>query len=47
MISLLSQMSGLYEAPEDIVNAQDHCLRPEGLTLPYHLSQLALGPTSL
>src|SRR5215813_10567676 len=29
MISLLSQMSGLYEAPEDIFNAQDHCLRPE------------------
>ena len=45
MISLPSLMSALNEAPEDIFNAQDHCLRPKGLTLPCHLSQLALNPT--
>jgi len=32
MISLLSLMSALNEAPEDIFNAPDHCLRPKGLT---------------
>jgi hypothetical protein len=30
MISLLSLMSALIEAPEDILNLQDHCLRPKG-----------------
>jgi hypothetical protein len=30
MISLFSLMSALIEAPEDILNLQDHCLRPKG-----------------
>ena len=30
-----SLMSALNEAPEDIVNAQDHCLRPEGFKLDF------------
>jgi hypothetical protein len=32
MISLLSLMSALIEAPEDILNLQDHCLRPKGFS---------------
>ena len=43
MISLPSLMSALNEAPEDIVNAQDHCLRPEGLIFPVTYL-LALNP---
>ena len=38
-----SLMSALNEAPEDIVNAQDHCLRPEGLIFPVTYL-LALNP---
>jgi hypothetical protein len=30
MISLLFLMSALIEAPEDIFNLHDHCLRPKG-----------------
>ena len=39
MISLPSLMSALNEAPEDIFNTQDHCLRPEGLIFPSSLIQ--------
>ena len=43
MISLLSQMSGLYEAPEDIFNARIIAFAPKGLT---ETSRFAFGEHS-